>query len=295
MEGHPRHVAVDQMQSRRHFDRVARSYDVSAKLEAEIAARMLERLDYLKLVPERLLDAGCGPGRDIRMLVRRYPKAQVIGLDFSLAMLRSARARSGWFASFFERRGRRMVCADLAALPLAQGSIDLVWSNLALHWLREPAQGLVEFRRVLRPGGLVMFTLLGPDTLLELREIVPGRTHLFPDMHDVGDWLVQAGFSAPVMDMERITLSYPDPESLLRDLRATGQTAALPATGLGLGGRQRLSELKQRLSARACKGRIDVTAEIVYGHAWVADQPRRAPARDGIATIDLSALRRRTP
>jgi malonyl-CoA O-methyltransferase len=294
MEQHRIHVPVDQAQSRRHFDRAARSYTASAKLEAEVAARMLGRLDYLRLVPARVLDAGCGPGRDLRTLARRYAGAQVLGLDFSLAMLLAGRTPHGWLAALFGLRGLRAVCADLAALPFAQESFDLVWSNLALHWMHEPAQGLVEFRRVLRPGGLLMFTMLGPDTLLELREVAPGRTHAFPDMHDVGDWLVQAGFSAPVMDMERITLSYPDTETLMRDLRATGQMAALASRVRGLGGRSYLNVLKRHLGERAQDGRINVTAEIVYGHAWIAEQPRRARATDGVATIDLSALRRRT-
>ncbi len=295
MEEHRKHVPVDQAQSRRHFDRAARSYAEFAHLEAEVSARMRDRLDYLRLEPARILDAGCGPGRDAQMLRKRYPGSEVIGLDFSLAMLRAARAQGGWLSSLLGGRSMRAVCADLAALPFAERAFDLIWSNLALHWMREPALGLVEFRRVLRPGGLVMFTLLGPDTLLELREAAPGRTHVFPDMHDVGDWLVQAGFSAPVMDMEKITVSYPDPETLLRELRATGQTAALAAGGRGLGGRRHLSALKERLGTRANAGRISVTAEIVYGHAWTAEKPRRGRATDGVATIDLSALRRRAP
>ncbi len=224
---------------------------------------MLERLDYMKLAPRRVLDAGSGPPQ--RLLQARYPKADVLALDFSLEMLRSARS---WRDIF---RTRLAVCADLARLPLAAGSVDLVWSNMALHWLAEPLDAFKEFERVLTPQGLLMFSTLGPDTLKELRTAAgSGRVHAFYDMHDVGDMLVAAGFSAPVMDMEMLTIAYPAADGLLNDLRASGQTSARADRPRGLTGKAVAARLRGALAPSA-------SFEVVYGHAWKRDaRPQNA-------------------
>ena len=241
--------ALDARAARRNFDRAARSYADASRLEAEVAARMLERLDYVRLAPRRILDAGSGSAR--RAPERRYPQAELIAVDFSAAMLAATRRR------FFEKR--KFVCADLARLPLAAGSVDLVWSNMALHWVREPPAALREFSRVLAPEGLLMFSTLGPDTLKELRAAAgAARVHAFADMHDLGDMLVAAGFSAPVMDMEMLTLTYAGDASLVGDLRASGQTNARADRARGLAGRR----------LRALAGLPQASFEVVYGHAW---------------------------
>src|SRR5262245_30407582 len=211
--------AVNARLARRRFERAAATYAKSSRVEAEAGARMLERLDYVKLAPRRVLDAGSGPPQ--RALGRRYRAAEIIACDFSPAMLRAGKKK------FFERRPPRAVCGDLLHLPLAPGAIDLVWSNMALHWAADPLAALREWHRVLAVGGLLMFSTLGPDTLAELRLAAgAGRVHAFADMHDVGDLLVAAGFAEPVMDTERLTLLYADGAALLADLRASGQTYA---------------------------------------------------------------------
>ena len=216
---------------------------------------MLERLDYLKLAPRRILDAASGPPR--RALGKRYPGAQVIALDFSLGMLR----RGEGF--FFQKRPDRL-CADLERLPLAPEAIDFAWCNMALHWLSDPLPALREFARVLVPEGLLMFSTLGPDTLKELRLAAgASRVHAFTDMHDLGDMLVAAGFTAPVMDMEMLDIAYRDPASLLADLRASGQTSARTDRPRGLAGRRFSEALRAKLAPKA-------TFEVVYGHAWKA-------------------------
>jgi len=252
---------VDGRRARRHFERAAHSYAKAAKLEAEIGIRMRERLDYIKLAPGRVLDAGSGPPQDL--LRKRYPKAQILALDFALEMLRARKKR------FFERT-RPLLCADIARLPLAAGSVDLVWSNMALHWAADPLAALREFQRVLSADGLVMFSTLGPDSLAELRVAAgEARVHRFIDMHDLGDMLLAAGFSAPVMDAERLTFLYEDADTLLADLRATGQTCArLAAPRHGLAGRRFLAELKAALNAARRDGKLSVSYEVVYGHAW---------------------------
>ena len=227
---------------------------------------MLERLDYVKLAPQRILDAASGPPG--RALGKRYPGARVISLDFSLAMLRAGN-RPGFF-----RRKPVGVCADLERLPLAPESVDLVWCNMALHWLADPQLTLREFARVLAPEGLLMFSTLGPDALKELRAAAgANRVHGFTDMHDLGDMLLGAGFAAPVMDMEMIRFEYAAPKSVLDDLRATGQTNARADRPRGLAGRAFGERLRAALGAAA-------TFEVVYGHAW-----KRRPAVHDAKTV----------
>ena len=249
---------------------------------------MLERLDYVKLSPRRVLDAGSGPMRDARALARRYRKADVLAVDFSRAMLHAGRPR----LRFFQRRMPMPVCADLARLPLASATLGLVWSNMALHWVADPVAALREFHRVLAVEGLLMFSTLGPDTLAELRSAAGGaRVHSFADMHDLGDMLVAAGFAEPVMDVERLTMVYADGEALLADLRASGQTCALAAAGeprRGLAGRRFRAALTENLAAQRRDGKLCVSYEVVYGHAWKA-APRRTP--DGRAIVQFEPRR----
>jgi malonyl-CoA O-methyltransferase len=250
---------IDRRAARRRFERAARTYPKFSRLEGEVAARMAERLEYIRLEPARILDAGSGPPRAV--LRERYPRALTIALDFARPML----PRAGRFAGFFSRKAVA-VCADLERLPLADASVDLVWSNMALHWLSDPLPALREFRRVLAPQGLVMFSTLGPDSLKELRAAAgERRVHAFIDMHDLGDMLLAAGLAAPVMDMEMLTFRYPDAETLLRDLRGSGQTLARADRARGLAGRAFGERLRRALGDKPA-----ASFEVVYGHAWQA-------------------------
>ncbi|HUQ24835.1 MAG TPA: methyltransferase domain-containing protein [Burkholderiales bacterium] len=249
---------IDSGLARRRFSRAARTYAGASPLEAEVAERMLERLELVKLSPRRILDAGSGPPQ--RLFAKRYPKAHAVAIDFSVEMLRSRKK------ALFERKRSDAVCADLAALPLAEGSIDLAWSNMALHWLAEPLAGLRELQRVLAPEGLLMFSTLGPDTLKELRAAAgEARVHAFVDMHDLGDMLVECGFSAPVMDMEILQIAYSSADALLADLRGSGQTSARLDRPRGMAGRRFADGLRSALGAAP-----RATFEVVYGHAWKA-------------------------
>lgn len=274
MPSSARFPRVDPRVARRRFERAAAGYAGASRLEEEIGGRMLERLDYVRLDPRRILDAGSGPGREAAKLARRYRQAGLVRLDFSLAMLRRGR-------SWFDRK--KPVCADLARLPFAPGTFDFVWSNMALHWAPDPLEWLREFARVLAPGGLVMFSTLGPDTLKELRDAAgPGRVHEFVDMHDLGDMLVEAGFSAPVMDMEMLAFRYREGGALLADLRASGQTNARADRARGLA-RQSLRDLGKRLGNEA-------RFEVVYGHAWKG-VPRKSG--DGRDIVQFHSAKRR--
>jgi len=191
-----------------------------------------------------------------------------MGAAFGVGSSQAPTALSAMSGSAAEPRAC-VISADTQALPLANSRFDLVWSNLALHWCPDPGLALAEWSRVLRADGLLMFSAYGVDTLRELRAL-GWTTQRFPDLHDLGDALIRTGFSAPVMDMEPIRLTWMDPWKAWSDLRALGGNA-LEARGRGLRGRrckQRwLDALEQ---ARDASGAISVTIEVVYGHAWCA-------------------------
>ena len=229
---------------------------------------MLERLDYVKLAPQRILDAGSGPGRDARALAARYRGAQIVTLDFALPMLPRPRLLGRWLGPPL-----LSVCADFSRLPLAAHSVQLVWCNMALHWASDPLAVFREFERVLAPEGLLMFSTLGPDTLKELRVLAgAARVHAFIDMHDLGDMLVAAGLSAPVMDMEMLTMQYGSGTRLLEDLRASGQTNARADRPRGLSGRRFLQPMRA--------APLRASFEVVYGHAW-----KRPAAAAGVKSV----------
>jgi malonyl-CoA O-methyltransferase len=265
---------------KRDFARAAASYDEAAALARETGRRMAQRLDLVKIEPRRIADIGCATGDGIRELQRRYPAAQPLAIDSAWPMLDVVRQRSGWLERL-RRRSPLPVNADVRALPLASGSLGLVWSNLMLHWLDAPPPAFAEMHRVLEVGGLLMFSMLGPDTLRELRaaavKVGAGDTaRKFLDMHEVGDMLVAAGFADPVMDMEMITLTYRRPQDFLADQRRLGVRD-------GLLGRAPWRDWRRTLAAwPRGDGLLPARFEIVYGHAWKA-----APqvAADGRAII----------
>ena len=291
---------LDTASVRRAFERAAATYDSGAVLQREVAQRMAERLALVKLQPRVILDAGCGTGDALAELRTRYPAALIVGLDFALPMLFAARQR-GAEGMASERsllarllgpragggRAPVLVCANVAPLPLAAGSLDLVWSNLVLQWLNDPMEAFVEFHKALAVGGLLTFTTFGPDTLLELRTAfsrADRATHVsrFIDMHDLGDMLVGAGFAEPVMDMEKLTLTYADATTMMRELKAIGAHNATLGRPRGLTGRARWRRMLDALEAFRRDGRLPATFEVVYGHAW---KPEPRVAADGRAIV----------
>lgn len=267
---------TDKNRVRRSFDRAAHSYDDAAVLQREINHRMLERLDYIKLQPNRVLDAGAGTGYGTQALRQRYPTAQLLALDIALGMLQTVVERRSLVErglNWLRRRQDWAVCADLEALPLASGSVDLIWSNLALQWLNQPDRAFAEMHRALRVDGVLMFSTFGPDTLKELRAAfagVDGYNHVnrFIDMHDLGDALVEAGFAEPVMDMEVITLTYTDIKAVMRDLKAIGAHNATQGRARGLMGKTAWSRVCAAYEQFRRDDRLPATYEVVYGHAW---------------------------
>lgn len=283
--------ALDLIQVRRRFARAARddgAHAQAATLPREIAQRMLERLDYVKLDPGVVIDAGCGTGDAIDGLAKRFPQAHLLAVDFvpsMLARIGSSRgAMPGWIDRLLRPRRVSAIAADIAKLPLREATIGCIWSNLALHWSNDPPNVFAEWHRVLKVGGLAQFSLLGPDTLQELRAASgrsgTQRVHRFVDMHDIGDMLVQAGFADPVMDMETITLTYRSADDMFGELRAAGAANASAHRSRGLTGRRRWQALCNALEATRRNGTLPATFEVIYGHAW---KPLPRAGRDGVA------------
>ena len=291
---------IDLSRVRQLFSRTERVAP-SDFLRREIAARMHDRLGLVKISPKRVLDAGCGAGADLTLLQKDYPAAQVLGLDAACAMTEAAKAPASAMRSLNSmlsrllpaKAGVDLLCGDFGNLPLGPNSVDLVWSNLALHWHPQPDRVFAEWRRVLRQDGLLMFSNFGPDTLRELRTAfaeadgaVPSpRVLPFVDMHDFGDQLVAAGFSTPVMDMEVITVTYDTAQALLADVRALGGNP-LDTRRRGLIGRAAWDRMLAALERqRRADGKLALTFEVIYGHAF-RPAPRVTAAGEAIIRFE---------
>lgn len=296
--------ALDFSEIRRAFDHAAASYDAHAVLQREVCDRLLARLDFMTLNPGRVLDLGSGTGYGLAHLRGRYPAAELCALDLAPAMLTAARARlpqPGWAQRALAglriqtEPGHAVVCADMGRLPLAASSMDLVWSNLALQWAHDLESTLKGVHRVLAPGGLLLFATFGPDTLKELRaafSAVDDAPHVnrFVDLHDIGDMLIHAGFSSPVMEMEMLTLTYADLKTLMRDLKGIGAHNAASGRKRGLLGKSAWAKLEQAYESQRLEGRLPATFEVIYGHAWAGDKTQR---EDGRQVIEFKIGQRR--
>lgn len=269
---------IDKARVRASFDRAASTYDAAAILQKNVREEMLSRLDLVKLNPAAILDAGCGTGQGTFALQKRFPQTQIVSLDIAMGMLQHTQAQmptlQRWLSSITGKKS--LVCADIEALPLANQSVDMVWSNLALQWCNDLDQAFSEIKRVLKPEGLVMFSTFGPDTLKELRQASStssdeqAATHVsrFIDMHDIGDAMTRAGFSAPVLDVEYFTLTYDDVKAVMRDLKSIGAHNATAGRARGLVGKGFLQQLEMRYEQFRNNGKLPATFEVIYGHAW---------------------------
>jgi malonyl-CoA O-methyltransferase len=263
---------MDKARVRASFNRAAKTYDAAAILQKLIRTEMLSRLDLVKIKPQMILDAGCGTGHGSFALQKKFGRAQVLSLDIALGMLQKTHQQQPLLSRFFKQKN--LICADIEDLPIANSSLDMVWSNLALQWCNDLDGAFNQIARVLQPNGLLMFSTFGPDTLKELRTATNnGNTHVsrFIDMHDIGDALTRAGFSAPVLDVEHYTLTYDDVKALMRDLKAIGAQNATEGRARVLQGRGFLQQLAQNYEQFRADGKLPATFEVVYGHAWKSE------------------------
>lgn len=283
--------ALDTRQLRRAAERAAHTYDAAAALPRAVCDRMSARLSLVNLNPALVLDAGSGTGYAADSLLRKYPGAHLIELDIAHGMLLAAHARQPRWRHWFPLAARRsQLCADNERIPIRSASVDLVWSNLALQWAANLDSALRESHRVLRAGGLLMFSTLGPDTLKELRNAFSGldsavHVNRFMDMHDIGDLLVGRGFSDPVMDMDYFTLTFRDTRDLMGELKALGSGNVNIGRRHGLTGTGLWAELNSRYEQlRGDDGKLPATFEVVYGHAW---KPAARTGAGGRPVIDI--------
>jgi malonyl-CoA O-methyltransferase len=253
------------------FDPLAAAYEDHAVVETEAGRRLLERLDGLRFSPARVLDIGCATGQTCQALHDRFGQAQIIGLDHSAAMLRQARRKRGFWRPRFE-----LLQADLEALPLADASVDMVYANLSLGWSGDPQRALTGLRRVLRPGGLILLSLLGPDTLRQTGLEPELTLRLLPDVQQLAAMLIGAGFSEPVLDTDWLTATYSSRTSLVNELRGNG---LLDPNGDD----PDLLSATQDSSPRP--GALSVELEIVSASAWAPDpgQPIRGAFGDEVS------------
>ena len=298
-----------------HFNHAAPSYDDAAVLQKTVAERIDERLELTTLDAKTILDLGAGTGLLTQHLTQRYPHAQTFAVDLSLKMLKAGQqrlyrprwpqlgqnlnrrfAQNRYTQRLFQKPAATPINADANQLPFADGAVDLIVSNLMLQWCDDLDAVFAEFRRVLRPEGLIMFTTFGPDTLKELRQawhsVDQNHEHVntFIDMHDIGDALIRAGFGQPVMDMEIFTLTYDKPMGVLKDLKAIGATNANQQRPSGLMGKQRFTAMLNHYETlrQPDSQKIPATYEVVHGHAWAAQEIFKGPNRDKSGHIEIS-------
>jgi malonyl-CoA O-methyltransferase len=256
---------------RRRFDRAAQSFDEADFVHRVTRDGLFERLQAMPLAAKRVVDLGCATGSATRALAKRFRGASIVAIDASLPMLAACRAKQAW------RSKTSVVQAEATALPLPDQSVDVVFANLLLPWIADPFALAREVARVLQKDGLFAFSTLGPDSLLELRTAWAGidggaHVHRFLDMHDVGDAMVRAGLRDPVLDVDRLAVSYGSTEALFRDLTACGGRNTLAGRQASLTGRGRFSAMQEALADTAVDGKMMLDLELVYGHCWGAGQ-----------------------
>jgi len=285
-------VNIDKRQACNAFSQAAERYDEVAVLQREIGQRLVERLELMLIEPKVILDIGSGTGVATAELSKRYKKAQILALDFAFPMLLKTRKRGSWL------RRPRCVCADLEQLPFADSSVDLIYSNAALQWSNDLEHTFSEFMRVLRPGGLVAFTTFGPDTLKELRQAwseADGGSHVsqFLDMHDVGDALVRSRFAEPVVDVDRMVLTYDRVDGLMQDLKVLGAHNVNRDRSRGLTGKSMMSAMRESYEQFRRDGKLPASYEVIYGHAWAPDQLVLDQIQeDGATMIPVDTIKR---
>ncbi len=248
------------------FSKAAQYYQKHAIVQKEIGMRLLTRLDYFKLSPEKILDLGAGPGGFTLALKKRYPKAQVIATDLSFDMLSLLKK------TFFSYKDK--LVSDMDKLAFKDSQFDLVFANQLLHWSHDLSVTMKEIKRILKPGGLLLFSTLGPDTFKEVKNAwmhVDNYAHVntFLDMHDFGDILMRCRFVDVVVDMEYLTARYQSVLSIAKDLKAQGVKNIHNERRRGLTTKNQWQKFTHQYELqRTESGHLPLTYEVVYGQAF---------------------------
>lgn len=281
----------DTRRIRSAFERAAPEFDNTDFLHHDIRDRLLSRLEYVRLEPRHILDLGAGTAAASSAIADKFPESVVIAADLAVKMLQTG--------SKSVESGRLSICADATKMPMVDESIDLIFSNLMLPHCHDLSAVFAEARRLLRFPGLLTFSTFGRDSLIELREAWANAdeySHIndFPDMHNIGDALVQAGFAEPVVDTERVTVTYEDLSRLMADLGNAGSVNATPHRNPGLTGRHTWKRMVDAYEKRRdSDGRLPVTLEIVFGVAWRGSANPSGRMSDGAIEVPIDQLIRR--
>lgn len=291
----------DKHQVAQSFAHAAQQYDDVAVLQRQTADELLERLDLVKIQPKRILDLGAGTGRNLNLLAAKYPKADIVALDIAPAMLNQARHRfkqdSGLKRWLPTHQQPAYMAGDAEALPLADNSVDMVYANLSLQWC-DLSRCFAEIQRVLSPGGLLSFTSLGPDTLNELRQAWASvddypHVNIFYDAHDIGEAMMNCRLAEPVLDIDRITLSYDTAIALMKDLKELGAHNVNEGRRRGLTGKQAFQKVISAYEPFRKNGLLPASYEVIYGHAWASKEVQQQ-SNDGAFSIPVDQISRRT-
>ena len=264
-------------------------------LHAEVARRMAQRLEIIKLRPELVIDWWSSLGAGAELLREAYPKARHVAVEPDAAWVRHAQAAQPSQRWWSPQRWLASAPHILTPHDELPATAQLVWANMMLHAVVDPPSLFERWQRLLRVDGFVMFSCLGPGTLRELRSLYaqlgwPAPTPGFVDMHDLGDMLVQAGFADPVMDQETLTLQYDTPQALLDELRSLGGNAA-PDRFAGLRTPRWRAQLLHELEAlRGRDGKLEASFEVAYGHAFRAAPRLRPGEATSISLDDMRAM-----
>jgi len=273
---------------RRRFDRAAINFDAADFVHRHTFVGLTQRLSPTIIKPARILDLGCATGTGSAELAKQYRRARVISFDASGGMLKVARKKRSRLSKLTELLG------DASRIPLQDGSIDLVFSNLLLPWVSDLPACLAEVRRVLRKDGVFAFATFGPDSLSEIRTAWHSldqdwHANAYPDMHDIGDALVRAGLREPVLDVDYLEVTYRNTDSLYQDLTNCGARNSLQNRRKSLTGRERFRQMEDNFVSRAANGSLALNLELVYGHAW-GDGPQLP---EGEFRLDPGSISRR--
>jgi malonyl-CoA O-methyltransferase len=274
---------------RRRFERAAATFDESDFVHAVTRDGLLARLEPLLVEAETVIDLGAATGTATRALEKRFRGARVVSIDIAHSMLKRAREKRPWLskAAFAQ--------ASADALPFPNESIDVIFSNLLLPWADDPALIFSEIARVLRKGGVFAFATLGPDSLREVGRAwasVDDNAHVnrFLDMHDLGDGLVNAGLRDPVLDVDRLSVSYKNSARLFADLTAVGARNTLNRRAHSLTGKQRYGAMVAALEDTAIEGNLTLDLELVFGHCWGAG-PKMDPTNFRVDAAEIPVRR----
>ena len=276
----------------RHFNRAAASYEDHTPVARQSLEELIDHLSLIQIQPETILDIGSGTGLSSRAIQKHYSKAKVLEVDLARNMLKESRHKSrGWF-----RAKPQLILADMHRLPFADNRVDLAFANLSVQWSPEPQQLFSELCRVVAPGGLLLFSSLGPDTLSELREVThasDGKTHVngFLDVQQYGDALMAAGFADPVLYREHLALEYESVQQILRQLKSSGITYAGHDGDAALKGKNWLEQISHQYEAFRNNGFLPATYELIYAHAWKPEK-MTDPNRVGIPIENIGRVQR---